>query len=238
MRFRTGSRWFVGLALLLASSVQAEESYRVTLVRAAPGNLPAVLDQAAAYKAEMEGRAVLMRHSQGDHWDLMLLEPAGDSPLGAPSFAALADFEESFLASSESSWTEIAQRSRPSDLFHIEMFHAAAGKKSELLEQRAMENVYLTATGREPNAIFVTTFGSDVDCFTVGFYKDMTHFAASPDLPDEAFEEAARQAGFKERGDIGFHLRRLIVAHQDTLATQVAAGSPGVTDQAVGKERD
>lgn len=212
-------------ALLIVSSLEASEVYRVTLIRAAPGHLPTAIEQARAYKAEMEDKAVLMRHSQGDHWDLMLLEPAGESPLAAPSFADLADFEESFLASSESTWEEIARRAEPSDLFHIEMFHAAAGREADLLEQRAMENVYLTATEREPNAIFVTTFGSDVDCFTVGFYEDMAHFAASPDLPEEAFEEAARKAGFEARGDIGFHLRRLIVSHQDTLATQVAATS-------------
>lgn len=208
--------------LLQAAELRAGEMFRVTLVRAAPGQLPRVLEQARDYRsAVVAGTVVLMRHSQGDHWDLMLLEPAGETPLTAPEFGMQADFEHSFLASSESGWAEIARRSATSDLFHIEMFHAAAGKEAALLGQRVMENAYLTATGREPNAIFVTDFGSDVDSFTVGFYEDMEQFAATPDLPEEAFEEAAREAGFEARGDIGFHLRRLIIAHHDTLATGV-----------------
>ncbi len=104
--------------------------------------LPAAIDQAAAYKAAKDGKVVIMRHSQGDHWDLMLLEPAGEHPLSAPEFEALADLEHSFLATSDSTWEEIAKRSKPSDLFHVEMFYAAAGKGEALVEQREMENVY------------------------------------------------------------------------------------------------
>ena len=101
------------------------------------------------------------------------------------------------------------------------MFHAAAGHEKDILEQRFMENKYYNATNRPGNVVFETVFGSDVDNFTVGFYKDLKAFATDPDLPKEVFEKAATDAGFSSRSDIGFHLRRFINRHFDTLASHV-----------------
>lgn len=215
----------LGLALAMPLAfplaISAEDDFRVTLLRATPGQLPTLIEQAKAYKARQGGQMVIMRHSQGDHWDLMLLQPAGETPTQVQDFGALVDFQHDFLSRSETTWEQVLQRAEGTNLFHIEMFHAAAGKSAELLRQRQMENRYYAATQRDGNAIFVTTFGSDVDNFTVGFYRDMAHFATDPDLPDEVFEQAARDAGFTARGNIGFYLRQLIVGHHDTLATQV-----------------
>ena len=56
--------------------------YRILLVRAAPGRLLDLIERfqlrMAAYEAAGEGRPHLMRHSQGDQWDLMLIFPMGD----------------------------------------------------------------------------------------------------------------------------------------------------------------
>ncbi|MEE9470159.1 MAG: hypothetical protein V3W32_00460, partial [Gemmatimonadota bacterium] len=56
--------------------------YRILLVRAAPGRLLDLIERfrlrMAAYEAPGEGRPHLMRHSQGDQWDLMLIFPMGD----------------------------------------------------------------------------------------------------------------------------------------------------------------
>src|SRR5947199_1626348 len=55
--------------------------YKVTLVQAAPGKLLDLIDlyktRAAAYHAAGDEAPLWMRHSQGDHWDLMLLFPLG-----------------------------------------------------------------------------------------------------------------------------------------------------------------
>lgn len=204
---------------LVAGSAPGETNYRVTLAQAAPGQLAALLDEARRYRESHP--AVLMRHSQGDFWDLMILEPAGDEPLNGPRFHPLESYRTSFLASSESNWSDVEARNGGAGLYHIEMFHAAAGQFDALLEQRKMENEYLTTTARAGNLLFVTTFGSDVDAFTIGFYRDIAHFAESPDLPAEVFEKAATDAGFASRDDIGLHLRRTISRHQDTLATAV-----------------
>jgi hypothetical protein len=90
------------------------------------------------------------------------------------------------------------------------MFEAVAGKAEELLEQRRMENVYLSATGLKPNMIFRRAAGSDVDAFTIGFHMDMEAFAAPSDVSDEDKKAAAINAGFKARSDISFYLRTLI----------------------------
>ena len=80
------------MLLLLLAGVLATQpiqddgfAYRVTLVRAAPGDLLELIDlyreRATFYDAAGEMRPVIIRHSQGDHWDLMLVQPIGN--LGA-----------------------------------------------------------------------------------------------------------------------------------------------------------
>ncbi len=207
--------------LTISSTVLASENYRVTLLRAAPGNLPALIDSTKEYKVSQQGNPIIMRHSQGDHWDLMILEPAGENWMIAVDYSALVSFQHDFLVKSSWSWKDVKSRSENAGLFHIEMFHAAVGHKADILQQRFMENKYYNATNRPGNIVFETVFGSDVDNFTIGFYKDIKAFATDPDLPDEVFEKAAKDAGFSSRSDIGFHLRRFINRHYDTLASQV-----------------
>ena len=199
----------------------AEENYRVTLLRATPGGLADLIMSVKDYRAKLGGNVSIMRHSQGDHWDLMLLEPSGTSPTNVVDFGAIADFQHSFLAKSDIDWKTIQSKAVISDLYHIEMFHAMHGKAKELIKQRKMENAYLTATERKANIIFETTFGSDVDSFTIGYYKDMPEFASMPDLPPQNFAKAATDAGFKSRDTIGLYLRELIISHNDTLATRI-----------------
>src|SRR5262249_52502702 len=66
------------------SSTPAADSaylYRVNLVQAAPGKLVELIDLYKARAAEMKEAGdeapLWMRHSQGDHWDLMILFPMG-----------------------------------------------------------------------------------------------------------------------------------------------------------------
>src|SRR6266481_88329 len=55
--------------------------YKVTLVQAAPGKLLDLIDLYKARAAELKQAGdeapLWMRHSQGDHWDLMVLFPVG-----------------------------------------------------------------------------------------------------------------------------------------------------------------
>jgi hypothetical protein len=207
--------------LLVAPIANAQQAYRVTLLRAASGSLNQLIKESQQYRINRAQQVSIMRHSQGDHWDLMLLEPAGKTPLKYKDFGQIVDFQHDFLAESDINWNSLKSLGDKNELYHIEMFHAKHGKAEELLKQRAMENAYLVATQRKPNIIFKTTFGSDVDSFTIGYYANMLAFASMPDLPAGAYSKAAVDAGFKSRDDIGLYLRELIVSHHDTLATKV-----------------
>jgi hypothetical protein len=209
------------LSLVLHSTLAAAENYRVTTLRASPGQLETLLTEASKYRAEQDGDVVLMRHSQGDHWDLMLLEPAVSDGTVQPDFDALVDFQLSFLADSETPFAQLKTEAAEAGLFHIEMFHALAGKKAVLIDQRIRENQYLQQTGQTTNAVFVTRFGSDVDVFTVGFHQDMAALDAGPTVSNAKAEQIAKAAGFKNRADLGFYLRSLLISHHDTLAVPV-----------------
>jgi hypothetical protein len=213
-------------AALGASAARAEEPpamrgdilHRMTLLRAAPGRL---LDLIAAVK----GRGLILRHSQGDQWDLMVLAPiASYADVGRAAAAAMA-------ASELIAWQEDELVRGPdlgrlegfagAGLYHIEMFVALAGRRADLVREREMENAYLAALGRPQNVIFVRELGAAWDAFTIGAYRSWKHFAERDDIPAERSAAAARAAGFEGDDRIGPYLRSLIQSHHDTLATPV-----------------
>lgn len=217
-----------------------ETLYRVTLVRAAPGRLLDLIDHYRAYRTALEAAGepppFWMRHSQGDQWDLMLLFPMGDyASYYAPDRAARrAEAGAAFRrdAGPLVAWTEdlfvygppldeVRARFEGMGFFHVEMFKALPGKRTELYRQREMENRYLEGIGRAPNHIFVRDQGGAVDLFTLGYYRDLKHFAESADIPIEEEDRAAKAAGFESVYQISPYLRSLIAWHHDTLAVAV-----------------
>lgn len=205
-------------AVLIFSPPATAEAFRVTTLRAAPGLLQQLIEAVKAYRSEQRGRVIAMRHSQGDHWDLMLLEPAGANLMGQPDFSRLSDFQLTFYAESGASFKGLQQQAGNAGLYHVEMFKALAGKREALLDQRARENDYLAGTGQTVNVVFSTLVGSDWDVFTIGFHKDWSAFVAGPGVSDEEAESAAKESGFRSREDIGLYLRSLLTGHQDTFA--------------------
>ena len=226
----------------------AAQPYRVELVRAAPGSWLEVIDlyrlQASVLVAAGEEPPLIMRHSQGDQWDLMILSPV--SPLAeyfSPERAEQRDRAARGVGAASSreleaqlrariAWRaelfatgpphgELRNRRENASFFHIEMFRALPGKHAALREQREMENAFLRASDRPDNLVFERIVGAGWDAFTIGFYRDLRHFAEDSDLSDDALEEAARRAGFEARNRIGTYLRTLIDSHHDTLATLV-----------------
>jgi hypothetical protein len=213
------------LALVLAAppAGRGEALYRMTLLRAAPGRLMEVVAELKAQKRE----GLILRHAQGDHWDVMVLSPIASyaehfarpgvlSPLADP--ALLAFQEDTFVRGP-------ALRALPGfdtgGLYHVEMFHALAGQRDALVREREMENAYLRALGRPTNAIFVRELGGAWDAFTVGAYRSWKHYAERDDIPADRSQAAAREAGFESADHIGPYLRSLIQSHHDTLATPV-----------------
>ena len=220
MKSKTRNIHRVSLAalLILCASTSYAEQYRVSTLRASPGQLESLIKQVRTNRDAQDGNVVVMRHSQGDHWDLMLVEPV-TGPVG--EYQPLVDFQLSFIAESTVPFAELKREAGSNGLYHIEMFHALAGKHDALVDQRLRENDYLLATGQTTNHVFTTVLGSDVDVFTLGFHKDMAAFSRGPSVSDAQAEQAALKAGFKNRADLGYYLRSLLASHQDTLAVPV-----------------
>lgn len=216
-------------ALICLSSYAQKATYKTLLIRATPGKLSELIDN---WKMRSDkttaAKPVIMRHSQGDQWDLMVMVPLNDSE----EFETLYNFEygdsyfdlvarqEDGIATGPT-LSEFNLRMNEGGYYHVEMFISVAGKQNELKKQREMENVYLNEIGRAPNLVFTSTNGFEFDIFTVGIYRDIKHFAESADIPIEKEDAAAKKAGFESVYTIGFYLRSLISEHHDTLANRV-----------------
>ena len=225
--------------LATVQKIIAQTKYKVSLFRAAPGELLPLIDdlknKVLEYRQKGGDQPFIVRHSQGDQWDFMVYEHIEDyqkyyasssklyevfTPAFGDDFYKLVAFHESFYATGPD-YKSVAQMFDQSSFFHVELFVALPGKQTELLKQRNMENVYLKEIGRGENLIFTVDQGSQWDCFTLGGYRDIKHFAESADIAEEVEEKAALKAGFKGVNDISPYLRSLIAMHHDTLGGKV-----------------
>lgn len=229
--------------LVIATVATAQDQlYKVNLLRAKPGELLNLIDllkeDIGNFKSYIDNKPYLLRHSQGDHWDLMLIYPINemadyfskdeterraDSKTFEKgygnSFFDIVSFQEEAIVNGPSldSFEEAFEKY---SLFHIEIFTSLAGKQTELLKQREAENVFYANIDHRPNFIFTRVFGPSWDNFTIGFYEDMHDFAG-PELSFEEEDQAAKKAGFEGVNFIGSYLRSLLAEHHDTLAWKV-----------------
>jgi hypothetical protein len=224
------------LVIVFALTGYAQDQlYKVTLIRAAPGRLldliETIKDDIGNQKNLGIDKPYLMRHSQGDQWDLMIIYPVDkinilvadaktlSRPYGDPYFE--------MVSFQEDAWVEGPEKKIFNEWFtqfgyyHVEIFTSLAGKQSELLKQRKMENVFLTDLNRRVNFIFTRVMGPSWDIFTIGFYDDIKAYAAAGDIDFETEDNAAKKAGFEGVNFIGSYLRSLILEHHDTLAGAV-----------------
>ncbi|WP_425392563.1 hypothetical protein [Ekhidna sp.] len=231
------------ILLFTASSLVAQDQlYKVSLLRAKPGELLKLIEiineDFSNYENYLEHKPYMLRHSQGDHWDLMVIYPIDEletyfsdaqielrnksnsieKPYG-DTFYDLVSFQEEAIVKGPSVNVFI-DAFKKYNLFHIEIFTALAGKQNELLEQRLSENQFYAGIEHRPNFIFTRVFGPSWDNFTIGFYEDLHDFAG-PDVPFEKEDQAAKEAGFEGVNYIGSYLRSLIGEHHDTLAWKV-----------------
>jgi hypothetical protein len=229
------------LALFVPAASAAETSYlyKAKLVQAAPGKLLDVIDLCkasfAGYKNAGDEPPLWMRHSQGDHWDLLILIPMKSygeyyNPDRVAKRKPLTDASlrlDELIAWQEDVFVygppldDLRRAFAASAFFHVEMFHSLAGKQSELFKEREMENAYLKTLKRPENFIFVRDQGAAWDLFTIGAYRDLKHFAESAGIPEADQEAAAKAAGFEAANRIGPYLRTLISSHHDTLAVSI-----------------
>ena len=234
---------FILLTVLVATQAIAQEQlYKVTLLRAKPGELLKLIDvikeDISNYTDFTSNKPYLLRHSQGDHWDLMVIYPIDDldayfstdqsnrrkksktlEKAVGDSFFDLVSFQEEAIVNGPVI-NRFATAFEKYELFHIEIFTSLAGKQAELVKQRQAENKFYALINHRPNFIFNRVFGPSWDNFTIGFYEDMHDFAG-PEISFETEDQAAKSAGFEGVNYIGSYLRSLIAEHHDTLAWKV-----------------
>lgn len=251
---RNSSVGFISLMLMLCAAAQVATPqaagqaqspsqpflYRVTLVQASPGKMTELIDlykQRFAADASAGDEAPLwMRHSQGDHWDLMILQPMGSYAqfFSNERMAQRQRAEQATAARmrDDIAWQEdlycagpaIAELRRAfaeGSFFHVEMFVALAGHFDDLYRERQMENAYGRGVHQPENFIFVRDSGAAWDLFTIGVFRDLKHYAESANLSPQQQDAAAKAAGFESASQIGPYLRRFISTHHDTLAVAI-----------------
>jgi hypothetical protein len=232
------------VALLFASQeVEASYLYKMTMVRAAPGKLMELIElyekRMPVFEASGDERPMWMRHAQGDQWDLLLVLPIGSyseyytsgrmnrrkkaaSEAGLPEaeftrlFHECSALHEDMIVEGPP-LEELRKAYAKAGYFHSEMFVALPGKREALVKEREMENVYLKGVGRPENFTFTRLQGAAWDVISLGFYRDLKHFAESRDVSTERQESAAKDAGFESAEHIGPYMRTLILYHRDTL---------------------
>jgi hypothetical protein len=236
-----------GSTATATDSLEGDFLYHVVMLRAAPGRLLDLIEMLKEERDLMElagePAPLWMRHTQGDQWDLMILYPMGnfhdyyeptrtEGRLEAGTQKGMSERQLRIEVDRITSWRdelfvrgpELAVVEAAFDLneyYHVEMFVALAGRRMELLEERRMENHYLREIGRPQNLLFVREAGGPWDSFTLGFYRDIKHYAESADIPVEVEDRAAKAAGFQGADQIGSYLRRFILYHRDTLCVAI-----------------
>jgi hypothetical protein len=224
------------------------ELYRFSMLQAAPGKLQ---DLVSLYRQRIpviaaggDEQPVLIRHSQGDRWDLLVIAPAGSfsdyynrervarreaaanaSGVGSATFAKqlsdLVAWHEDLYAEGPP-LAELRAYLKGTSLAHLEMMQALAGKRNELVKERQMENAYNTLRGRPAALIFTHEQGAAWDVVTLDAWRDWRQYGELQMIPADVSDAAAKKAGFASADAVGVYMRSLISTHQDTLGPIVA----------------
>lgn len=243
----------ITLALLFSLAIQqpaapaAPELYRFVLIQAAPGRL---LDLIALYRERLPVIAAggdelpfIVRHSQGDRWDLLVIYPSGSftqyysversqrreqaaraSGVSGEAFAKkfydLVGWHEDVYVEGPP-LADFRNYLKDLGLVHLEMFQALPGKRDALIEERRMESAFNRARSRPEALLFSHEQGAAWDVITLDGFRNWRHYAESETIPQDVNDAAAKKAGFANADAIGPYLRSLIALHHDTLATVV-----------------
>lgn len=251
MLFFAGALWSLSMnqsrALGLQSGTASGELYRFVMAQAAPGKLSDLIhlyrERAPVISAGGDELPFIIRHSQGDRWDLLIIYPSGSfteyySPQRSSKRAVAAkasglpqaQFAKKFyelVAWHEDVFVEgpplasFRTHLKEAGLLHVEMMQALPGKRAALIEERKMENAFQRERRRPENLIFTHEQGAAWDVITIGAYRNWRHYAQSETVPSEISRRAAEKAGFQGPDTIGLYLRTLISVHHDTLGTAV-----------------
>jgi len=240
------------LALMLAAAqpsppLGAPELYRFVLIQAAPGRLLDLIDlyrrRLPVIAAGGDELPLIIRHSQGDRWDLLVIYPSGSftsyysadrvkrreaaaAASGVPGeqfakqFYDLVSWHEDVYVEGPP-LTAFREYVKDIGLAHVEMFQALAGKRDALIAERKMESAFNRERSRPEALLFTHEQGAAWDVITIDGFRNWRHYAESETIPQNVSDAAAKKAGFANADAIGPYLRSLISLHHDTLATIV-----------------
>ena len=237
----------MALAVVQAPPSIPAELYRFVLIQAAPGKLLELIDlykgRLPVVAASGDELPIIVRHSQGDRWDLLVVYPSGgftsyySEPRVAKRHAAAeasgvsnAEFARKFYALV--AWhedvyvegppvSELRAYLKDAPLVHLEMLQALPGKRDALIEERRMESVFNQQRGRPRSLIFTHEQGAAWDVITLDAYRDWRHYAEQETISKDVNDAAAKKAGFESADAIGPYMRTLISSHHDTIGTLV-----------------
>lgn len=249
---------FVLLAVPAAAAAQPVSTsrpdlYKFVTIQAAPGELPELL---AVYRQRLPVLAsngdelpILVRHSQGDRWDLLVIYPMGGgfAEFYAAGRAARRDqaatasgvtnaaFQEQLYA--HIAWhedvfvwgpplAELRAYLAGTTVAHLEMMQARAGQHEALTRERYMESDFNVNRGRPRMLVFTHEQGAAWDVITLDAWKDWRQYGEAQMVPAAVSDAAAKKAGFPNADAVGVTMRRYINTHHDTLGSFVALTPP------------
>jgi len=219
------------------------ELYRFVMIQAAPGKLPDLLDlyrqRMPVFAAGGDEAPILIRHSQGDRWDLLVIFPSGsfteyysreriarrEAAATASGLDGAAYLKRMYdlIAWHEDVYVqgppveEVRRYLAGNTLAHLEMLQALAGRRDELVKERQMENAFNTGRGRPATLIFTHEQGAAWDVITLDAWRDWRQYGELQMIPADVSDAAARKAGFASADAVGVYMRSLISTHHDTL---------------------
>ena len=224
------------------------ELYKFVMIQAAPGKLPDLLaayrDRAPVMAVNGDEPPVVVRHSQGDRWDLLVIYPIGSfttfysaermarrDAAGKASGVTNAAFQERLYQSI--AWhedvfvwgpplAELRAYVASATLAHVEMMQAMAGQHEALTRQRHMESAFNVNRGRPRLLVFTHQEGAAWDVITLDAWKDWRQYGEAQMVAPDVSDAAAKKAGFANADAVGVAMRSLINSHHDTLGTFVS----------------
>ena len=228
-----------------AAAAQGQELYHVHFVKAAPGKISELISayQEAPVAQGEPGPPVILRHLQGDDWDLLVLTPLGK--------------DETITTATTPEEQRSIERMRGLTSQHVDTFTSGppwADVRATLLGDAARPTG--TAGGATGTIYTVTTYRSipghrdqlaDTLRRIAGLYPDrrttMQHIEGAPwefvmlsryDSWAALGEDQApaadklRSQGFASNEAIGLELRQHVAEHRDTIAEMVTPAAKAV----------
>lgn len=210
--------------------VPAPELYHIHISKAAPGKLPQLID---AYKSapgpeasEPQVTPIILRHRDGDEWDLVTITPLGKQATltaNAPPQAIMDYYQrvgtltdwhnDTFVVGP--SWAVVQKAlvvAKGDPIYVVTDYRALPGQRQQLkavLDRNAQDT-----PGR--NVLFAHVEGAAWNFLNITRYDSWADVGAPPPQPPSG-TQAQEQ---------GLAIREHLAVHHDTIATYVSGGQP------------